>query len=294
MVATFAYETPGTLQEAIEALGRHGEDAKILAGGQSLLPLINLGLAQPSVLIDLNGVEGLDYVERRGEELAIGALTRHATLLRNDLVRQSCPLLAEALPLIGDRQIRNRGTLGGSIAHADPVAELPTVATCLAATMRIEGPAGGRNVPASEFFVTYLTTAIGPGEILTEVRFPVADARTGVSFQELVRRKGDFAIVAAAASITLGPSGDCQDIRLALAGADATPIRAQGATDVLLKQAPTPERIREAARAACEGINPESDIMASADYRRAMAEVYARRALGEAAHRAAAAQGRLR
>ncbi len=286
MVATFAYETPGTVQEAIAALGRHGDDAKILAGGQSLIPLLNLGLAQPSVLIDITTIGDLEFIEERDGTVAIGAMTRYVMVQRSELARRACPLLAEALPFIGDRQIRNRGTIGGSLAHADPVAEVPTVAACLGATMRITGQAGARDVPASEFFVTYLTTAIGPGELLTEVRFPVAAPRTGVSFQELVRRQGDFAIVAAAATVTLGEAGECRDVQLALAGVDATPIRVDRATDVLRNQQPTAERIRDAARAACDGIDPESDIMASAEYRRAMAEVFARRALEQAAHRA--------
>src|SRR5438094_4036969 len=178
MVATFEYRAATSVEEAVDLLTTNGDDAKVLAGGQSLVPLINLGLAQPGVLIDINGIPGLEGIQEVNGSIAVGALVRHAIAEQSDAIRRAAPLLAEALPLIGDRQVRNRGTVGGSMAHADPVAELPTVATCLEAVIHLEGQAGGRDVPASEFFVTYLTTAIGPGEILTEIRFPIAQPKT--------------------------------------------------------------------------------------------------------------------
>jgi len=282
MVATFAYRAAATVEEAINLLKEQGDEAKLLAGGQSLVPLINLGLAQPSFVIDLNPISTLNYIEERDGYLAIGTLTRHVTTEHSDVVARACPLLAAAMPLIGDRQIRNRGTLGGSIAHADPVAELPTVATCLGAIMKAEGPRGTREIEAADFFVSYLTNSLAPDELLTEVRFPTTSPRTGVAFEELVRRKGDFAIVAAAASVTLGEDGTCQDVRLALAGVSDRPVRVETAPSILFGQRPTDDKLREAAAAACRGLEPESDVMASAEYRLAMAEVYARRALAAA------------
>lgn len=282
MVSTFAYRRAESVAEAVELLRQAGDDAKVLAGGQSLLPLLNLGLAQPSVLIDINPVRELDYIEQRDGAIAIGAVVRHVAVERSDVVRRACALLAETMPLIGDPQVRNRGTVGGSIAHADPLAELPTVAVCLDAVMKVQGPSGQREIPASAFFVTFLTTAIQPDEVLTEVRFPAIASGTGSAFQELVRRKGDFAIVAAAATVQLGGDGVCREARLALSGVAPTPIRARAAEEMLVGQAPTPELLREAARAACANIEPESDVMASGEYRRAMAEVYARRALAQA------------
>ncbi len=288
MVATFEYRAATSVQEAVELLAANGDDAKILAGGQSLLPLINLGLAQPTLLVDINTISGLDGIQEVNGSVAVGALVRHAAAEHSDAIKRACPLLAEALPLIGDRQVRNRGTMGGSIAHADPVAELPTVAVCLDAKMRLDGTRGSRDVPAADFFVTYLTTAIEPTEVLTAVWFPVCPAGAGVSFQELVRRKGDFAIVAAAAVIELAADGTCRKVNLALAGVAPTPIRATAAEEMLRGQRPSPDLLRRAAVAAAQAdnVDPESDVMASADYRRAMAEVYARRALAEAAQRA--------
>jgi carbon-monoxide dehydrogenase medium subunit len=286
MVAIFDYRAPTSLSEAIDMLASD-ENAKIIAGGQSLMPLINLGLAHPSLLVDIGRVPDLDGVDVRNGALAVGALVRHAAAEHSEVIAAGCPLLAEALPLIGDRQVRSRGTICGSVAHADPMAELPTVAVCVDATMRAQGPNGTREFPASEFFVTYLTTALGPDEILTEIRFPTAGPRSGAAFRELVRRKGDFAIVAAAATIQLASDDTCIEARLALSGVAPTPTRARAAESVLRGQRITHELLREAAAAAAVGLEPDSDVMASADYRRAMAEVYARRALTAAAERAA-------
>jgi carbon-monoxide dehydrogenase medium subunit/2-furoyl-CoA dehydrogenase FAD binding subunit len=286
MAAVFDYRTVSSVPEAVSLLVQYGDDAKVLAGGQSLIPLLNLGLAQPAVLIDINRVRGLSGIERRDGELVLGALTRHAEAEQNAAVRESTPLLAEAYPLIGDRQVRARGTIGGSMAHADPVAELPTVAVCLGATIKVEGKDGARDVSATDFFVTYLTSSLASDELVTEVRFPAMAPGTGFSFQELVRRKGDFAIVAAAATVELDASGVCRNARLALAGVGGTPVGAEVVNDVLQGRAPSPPLLREAAERACEGIEPESDVLASAEYRRAMAVVYARRTLEAATERA--------
>jgi carbon-monoxide dehydrogenase medium subunit len=258
-------------------------------GGQSLVPLLNLGLAQPSVLVDINRIPGLDGVQQVDGTLAVGALVRHAVAEQSEAIKRACPLLAEAVPLIGDRQVRNRGTIGGSISHADPVAELPTVALCLDAKMRLVGPNGAREVPASDFFVGYWSTAAEPNEVLTTISFPILGTGAGVSFLELVRRKGDFAIVAAAAVVELAPDRTCRNVRLALAGAASTPIRAHGAENLLRGKELSTENIRQAATAAAQAdnVDPQSDVLASSGYRRAMLEVFARRALAEAAGRAA-------
>jgi CO/xanthine dehydrogenase FAD-binding subunit len=286
MAVIFEYRAAHEIGEALRALEEAGDDAKLLAGGQSLMPLINLGLAQPSVLVDINQIKELDFIQQRNGSLALGALTRHSTAEHSADVKKLCPLLAEVYPLIGDPQVRNRGTIGGSLAHADPVAELPTVAVCLGAIVKAQGAKGSRDISASDFFVTYLTTGLDPHEMVTEVSFPVVGPRTGSSFMELVRRQGDFAIVAAAASVQLGADGTCSDARLALAGVGPTPLSADTAAAVLKGKTPTEAMLRQVAEAACQGIDPESDVLASADYRRAMAPVYARRALTQAFERA--------
>ncbi len=292
MGATFEYRAATSVEEAVDILTKNGDEAKVLAGGQSLVPLLNLGLAQPGMLVDINSIPGLDGIQEVNGSLAVGALVRHAVAEQSEVIRRACPLLADAVPLIGDRQVRNRGTLGGSISHADPVAELPTVATCLDAKMRLDGPNGSRDVPASDFFVGYWTTAAEPNELLTAVWFPTIPAGAGVSFQELVRRKGDFAIVAAAAVLQLGPDRTCRDAHLALAGAASTPIRARAAEGMLRGKVLSSDVIGAAAAAAAQAddVDPQSDVLASADYRRAMLEVFARRALTEAADRAVPSQ----
>ena len=286
MVAIFDYQAAASVNEALDLLAQSGDDAKVLAGGQSLIALINLGLARPSVLVDVSRVPELSHVHSEDGWVAIGATTRHASAIASADIQRRCPLLAEALPMIGDPQVRNRGTIGGSIAHADPAAELPTVAACLGAMMRVQSRSSSREVAATDFFAGYLTTTLGAGELLTEVRFPAAQPGTGYAFLELVRRKGDFAIVSAAAAVGLAANGTCAHVRLALGGVGATPIFAQEAGAALEGRAPTPDAIGEAARAACSRIDPESDVIASAEYRRDMAEVYARRALTEAVSRA--------
>ncbi|MBI3964102.1 MAG: FAD binding domain-containing protein, partial [Chloroflexi bacterium] len=205
--ASFEYFAPTSLDEAIALLSQHGEDAKVLAGGQSLVPLMNMRLARPGVIVDLNRVSGLDYVREHDGGLAFGAITRQRVAERSDLVRARNPLLAEAIPFIGHTAIRNRGTVGGSIAHADPASELPAVAAALDAEMVIRGPEGERVATPDEFFLGYLTTAIEPTEILTEVRFPAWPAGAGWCFLELSRRHGDFAIVGLGVMVVMGSNG---------------------------------------------------------------------------------------
>jgi len=275
------YEAPGTLSEALDLLAEHQDEASVLAGGQSLIPLLALRLAQPTVLIDINGVEGLSGVSRTNGWVAIGATTREYVAEESQTIAESVPLLAAALPLIGHEAIRSRGTVGGSLAHADPAAELPAVARALDAEFVVQGPDGERVVPAADWFEGYLTTSRGPDELLTEVRFLAARPGTGTSFQEVARRHGDFAMVGLATSVTLN-SGTITDARLAFAGVSDVPARATAAEELLEGQRPTAEVFAEAARAAAAGIDPPSDLHGSAEYRKKVAAALVRRGLREA------------
>src|SRR5580693_7309943 len=218
------YEAPRTVSEAVELLAEHLDQASVLAGGQSLIPLLALRLARPAVLIDINGVDGLSGVSATDGSVGIGAMTREYVAEESAVIADAVPLLAAALPLIGHEAIRSRGTIGGSLAHADPAAELPAVALALDAEFVVRSQSGERVIPAAEWFEGYLATARRPDEILVEVRFPAAAPGTGVSFQEVARRHGDFAIVGLAASLTLA-DGAVSDARLAFSGVADVPVR---------------------------------------------------------------------
>lgn len=282
----FAYYDPTTLAEVLSLLREHGDDAKLLAGGQSLIPVLNMRLAAPKVLIDLNRVEGLSYMKESDTCLQIGAMTRHAAVERSPLVRRLQPLLTEALHHVGHSQIRNRGTIGGSLVHADPAAELPAVMAALEATFCLTGPDGVREVAAEDFFLMYFTTTIQADEVLTEIRVPVLPARSGYAFEELARRHGDFALAGVACTLTLAPDGTVADCRLGLVGVGMTPVRARGAEDSLKGQPPAPEAFKTAADAVRGEIMPESDIHGSEEYRRHLAGVLTERALHKALSRA--------
>jgi carbon-monoxide dehydrogenase medium subunit len=286
--APFAYFDPRTVEDAVALLGEHA-DAKVLAGGQSLMPLLNMRLARPAAVIDINRIEGLDYIrEESGGALTIGAMTRQREIERSEVVRTKQPLLHAATRLIAHPQIRNRGTIGGSLAHADPAAEYPAVALVLDAEMRIAGPGGARTVAARDFFVTYLTTALDAADVLTEVRFPPLPERAGWSFLEVSRRHGDFALTGVAAVYALDASGVCAEARLALFGVAPTPIRAAAAEALLRGQAPSGAMFAEAGEAAAGTADDAlSDVHASAEYRRHLVRVLTRRALVEASSRAA-------
>jgi carbon-monoxide dehydrogenase medium subunit len=276
------YEAPTTVAEAIDLLAEHGDEASVLAGGQSLIPLLALRLARPAVLIDINGVAGLYGVSATDGQVAIGATTREYVAEESGIVAGTLPLLAAALPLIGHEAIRSRGTIGGSLAHADPAAELPAVARALDAEFVVRGPSGERVIPAAQWFEGYLTTARRGDELLVEVRFPAAGPDTGASFEEVARRHGDFAIVGLAASLTL--SGEAiSDARLAFAGLSDVPVRAVEAEDLLVGEGPSAELFDEAAHRATEDIDPPADLHGSADYRRKVAAVLVRRGLRAAA-----------
>jgi aerobic carbon-monoxide dehydrogenase medium subunit len=283
--AAFEYTAVRSIDEAVAELGQHGDGAKLLAGGQSLVPLLNMRLAMPERLIDLNRVAELAYVRIRDGGVAVGAMTRQRAVERSALAARHVPLLADALPWVGHFQIRNRGTVGGSLTHADPAAELPAVAVCLDASFTARGPAGERTIAAEEFFLTQLTTALAPTELLTEVWFPATPPGSGSAWIELARRHGDYALVGVAAVVTL--TGDrIGEARLALTGVGDRPVRAREAEGRLSGESVTPDVLGDAAVAVRRAIDPGSDIHATAAYRRHVAGVLAARAIRLAAARA--------
>jgi len=281
----FEYYDPTTIAETASLLQQYGDDAKVLAGGQSLMPLLNFRLTRPAAVVDINGVKELDYLRKEDGGLAVGALVRQRAAELSSLVADSCPMLAEALPLIGHFQIRNRGTIVGSLAHADPAAELGAVAVALGAQLRIKGPGEDRIVPAEQFFVSYLTTALAPNELLVEVRFPTARPRTGYAFAEFARRHGDFALVGVAAVVERDQTRRCRDVRLVFTGVGPVPLLFTDEKGQLRGESLTDKATNAFAEHAAASLNPESDIHASAEYRRELASVLAGRALGVAAMR---------
>jgi aerobic carbon-monoxide dehydrogenase medium subunit len=279
------YEAPRTVPEAVELLAEHGDEASVLAGGQSLIPLLALRLARPALLIDINGISELSGVAASDGWVTIGAMTREYVAEESEILASSVPLLTMALPFIGHEAIRSRGTIGGSLAHADPAAELPAVARALDAEFVVRSQTGERVIPAAEWFEGYLTTARRSDELLVEVRLPAAAPGTGVSFAEVARRHGDFAIVALAASMALS-DGVISAARLAFAGLSDVPVRATEAEDLLVGEAPSGELFEEAARRATEDVDPPADLHGSAEYRRKVAATLVRRGLRAAADNA--------
>jgi aerobic carbon-monoxide dehydrogenase medium subunit len=279
------YEAPTTMAEAVDLLAEHQDEASVLAGGQSLIPLMALRLARPAVLIDINGLSELSLVAVEDGRVTIGAMTREYVAEDSATVGDTVPLLAAALPLIGHEAIRSRGTIGGSLAHADPAAELPAVARALDAEFVVRGRAGERVVPAADWFEGYLATSRRPDEILAEVRFPAAGPGTGVAFLEVARRHGDFAIVGLAVSLTLA-DGVISDARLAFAGVSDVPVRAAEAEDLLIGQRPSAELFAEAARVATAALDPPADLNGSPEYRKQIAATLVRRGLQAAADNA--------
>jgi carbon-monoxide dehydrogenase medium subunit/6-hydroxypseudooxynicotine dehydrogenase subunit alpha len=282
----FAYHAPATVDDALRLLAQHGEAAKPLAGGQSLVPLLNFRLARPEHLIDLNGLGELAGIRRVAGALRIGAMTRHADLEASRLVRDHWPLLTEALSFVAHAQIRNRGTVGGSIAHADAAAELPVAFLALDAVVRTRSARGAREIRVEDLFVTHLTTTLEPDELLVEIEVPTQPPRTGHAFVEFARRHGDFALGGAAAVVTIGADGACERAAVALLGAGATPLLAREAGEALSGRRVDEAAAAEAAAAAVAGITPTGDIHGSAEYRRELIEVMARRAIEAAAARA--------
>lgn len=270
--AAFDYVLAGSAEEAISLITEHGEDAKFLAGGHSLIPLMKLRLAQPTVLVDIGRITDLSYINDGGDHLAIGALTRHMDVETSDIVREHVPLLAHAASHVGDPQVRHRGTIGGSIAHADPASDLPAVTLALGATYVVQGANGTREIASGDFFEGFLTSALAPDEMLTEIRVPKMNG-AGWSFQKFQRRAQDWAIVGVAAWQGSNGAG------VGLVNMGSVPILATAVTDALAAGA----SIDDAAEQANEGTDPQADISASIEYRRHLAKVLVKRALTEAA-----------
>jgi aerobic carbon-monoxide dehydrogenase medium subunit len=281
--APFDYVLAGSAKEAVEALGRHGDEAKVLAGGQSLVPMLNLRLSRPAVVVDINGAAELDYLRESGGVLAVGALVRQRRLER--WAATSAPLIAEALRWVGHVAIRNRGTVAGSIVHADPSSELPALLLGLDGAVVARGAGGERVVPASELYLAPLSTTLRPDELVTEVRFTLPDHGAGWGFAEVARRHGDFALVGASALLWRDADGLIARARLAFFGVGATPVRGLAAEAALVGQRSTPARLTEAARAAAARLSPDGDLHATAGYRRRVAAALAERTLAAALER---------
>ncbi|HEU5261926.1 MAG TPA: xanthine dehydrogenase family protein subunit M [Gemmatimonadales bacterium] len=285
--AAFEYHRPDTLDEALALLAARAGEAKPLAGGQSLIPAMNFRLARPGVLVDLNRLAELAYVRPAEGGLRIGAMTRQRVVERSSAVQGAAPLLAEALPFVAHPQIRNRGTVGGSLAHADPAAELPAVMVALAARFEARSRSGSRTIPAAEFFTGLFGTALAPDELLVEIALPPLPARSATAFLEVARRHGDYALVGVAAVVTLDERGRCREARITLLSVGGGPVLAAEAARVLAGQTPSEDVVRAAAEAAAtRDADPPSDIHASAGYRRHLAAVLTRRALVRAFERA--------
>jgi carbon-monoxide dehydrogenase medium subunit len=278
----FDYEVAESVDHAIELLGQHGEDSKLIAGGHSLIPLMRLRLAVPTVLIDLGRLDDLRYVRDEGEHLAIGALTRHRDVHNNELVKEHCGILGYTAGLLGDPSVQHRGTLGGTLAHGDPSGDMPSVISALEGELVIKGPDGERTVGALDFFKEFLLTDLEPEEVLTEVRVPKLGSNTGWSYKKFSRRSQDWAIVGVAAVVERSDGG-IDSARIGLTSMGSTPIRAS-ATEEALSGAST-DQVEEAANSADEGTSPASDDAASAEFRRHLARVWTRRAVEEALNR---------
>ncbi len=284
--ASFDYLAPATLDEAMRALADHGEEAKLLAGGHSLLPLMKLRLANPKLLIDLSRIPGLSGIRQQGDEIAVGALATHYHIESSELLKKKCPLLCQTARAIGDVQVRNRGTIGGSLIHADPSSDWPAAILALEGELRLSGPKGVRSLAGEEFFLGPLTTAIEPTEILTEIRLPVAQRRCGSAYLKMAQQASGFAIVGVAVSLKIDGKGRCEDIGIGVTGLSAKPFRAQAVEASLRGKKLTPKLIEASASQVAGGNDPLEDFQASAEYRAHLARVYTSRAIQEAAKRA--------
>jgi carbon-monoxide dehydrogenase medium subunit len=284
--APFDYHAPATLAEAIGLLQQHGDDAKVLSGGQSLLPLLKLRLASAGHLIDIGRIPGLEYIKEEGGFLKIGGRTREAALERSDLIKSKYPILYDTALVIADPLVRNRATVGGNLAHADPANDHPATMLALGAEVVANGPKGERTIPIDRFFTGIFTTALSPGEILVEIRIPIPQARSGGAYAKLERKVGDFATAAAAAQLTLGANGKVERAGIGLTSAGPTPIKASEAERFLQNKTPDPQTIAEAARLAGKAASPSPDRRGSVEYKREMARVLTARALAKAVERA--------
>ena len=281
--AAFEYHAPTTVEEALSLLAEHGSDAKPLAGGQSLIPAMNFRLATPAVLVDLNGIPDLSFITSSANGLRLGGMTRHRTLERSPQVAADAPLVTAAMPFVAHAAIRTRGTLGGSLAHADPAAELPAVMLALGARMTVRSIGATREVSADEFFTGLFSTTLEPGELLVGVDIPSRQPRTAFAFDEISRRHGDFALAGAAACVSVDADGICTSARVALLSVADKPVLAHQAAKALVGGRPSTQAIRDGAEASARiDIDPTTDIHASSRYRRRLAAVLVRRVLERA------------
>ena len=281
--AAFEYHAPKTLDEALRLVQRHGDEAKLLAGGHSLLPLMKLRLAAPRYVIDIGRLRGMSYIREENGQIAVGALTTHAEIEQSSLLASKCPLLAEAAGHIGDVQVRNRGTIGGSLAHADPGADYPAAILALDVEIIAANTSGTRTIPARDFFVDMLTTQLHPGEILTQIRIAPRRAQSGTAYEKLHQPASGFAIVGVAANVLLGKGGKAiEQAAIGITGLAAKAFRAEAVERALAGKAASDKIIDDASRSAAQGVEPLSDLHASAEYRREMARVFARRAIKRA------------
>jgi aerobic carbon-monoxide dehydrogenase medium subunit len=284
--AAFEYHRPSSVQEAVSLLEQAGGDAKVLAGGHSLLPLLKLRLAEPKALIDIGRLPGMTGIQSQGGELVIGSLTTHTTVAASDAVKQAALLLAEAANVIGDQQVRNRGTIGGSLAHADPAGDLPAAILALEAQIKAVGPAGERTIAAGDFFVDMLTSALGESEILTEVRIPALPSGAGSAYLKMDHPASHYALCGVAAIVQLGANDAVQEVRVAVTGVGPKAYRATGVENALRGQAASEANVEQASQHAADGIDALGDIHASTEYRSHLARVFAKRALNQAIARA--------
>ncbi len=280
--APFSYHVPGSVAEAVETLVAFGDEAKVLAGGQSLVPMMALRLARIGHLVDLGRIAALRYVRADDDGVTIGAMTTEAAAERDPVIARSVPLLAKAVPFIGHFQIRNRGTVGGSCAHADPAAEIPAAAVTLDADLEVTGPGGIRRIPAAKFFTATFSTALEPDEVLTALRFPVWPGRSGFAVREFARRRGDFAVAGALCGVALGPGGRIERAAIGLLGLAGVPLRAAAAERAVTGAAPAELDLTEIGRLAAADTDPPGDIHATPAVRRRIGAAMAAQALAAA------------
>ncbi|HKT10772.1 MAG TPA: xanthine dehydrogenase family protein subunit M [Terriglobia bacterium] len=281
----FEYHVPKTIEEAAQLVAQFGDDGKVLAGGHSLVPLMKLRLASPRHLVDIARLDGLRYIHEKDGRIEIGALTTHYRIESSSLLKEKCPLLPLTAREIGDVQVRNKGTLGGSLAHADPAADWPAAAVGLGAEMKAVSTNGERWIPASEFFVDLMMTSLAPGEIVTAVRFPVLPPRSGDAYVKHRHPASGFAVVGVAARVTLDDKGHVQSARVGVTGIAPVAYRASGVEQAITGKAPTTKNIEQAASRAADGIEANGDLYASAEYRAHLVTVYTERALAAAAEK---------
>jgi aerobic carbon-monoxide dehydrogenase medium subunit len=284
--AAFDYHPATSVDEAIALLQQYGDDAKLLAGGHSLLPTMKLRLSQPAHLIDLGKISGLSYIRDEGDAVAVGAMTRYVDIERSDLIKRNFALLPEGIDLIGDQQVRNRGTIGGSVAHSDPAADTPGMVLALKATIVAKGPNGVRSIKADDFFMDLMQTALKPDEVITEIRFPKPPAHTGSAYSKLANRASHYAVVGCAAVVTVGGDGTCTSASVVITGASVKAERASSVEAALVGKKLDEATIAAAASHAADGLELVSDIHGSKEYRGQMTAVLARRAITAASERA--------